>query len=117
MKKLHSSGAETSHRTEKETTETKKTVNTPKRLSPLRRLPDRKSSAGEQDALLEEILRELGDRHSRDFYRLVAAKVPGDVIYQTLAEINADGARAPAKAFTYRMNQWALAKLKSLRNA
>jgi hypothetical protein len=38
----------------------------------------------------------------------VAAKVPESVIRETLAMIQADGARSPAKLFTYRMQRYAL---------
>jgi hypothetical protein len=42
----------------------------------------------------------------------VAAKVPEGVIRETLSQIKVDGAREPAKLFTYRMQRYALAKQK-----
>jgi hypothetical protein len=50
---------------------------------------------------------------SRKFYELVAAKIPEGVIRETLSQIRVDGARDPAKLFTYRMQRYALAKQKS----
>jgi hypothetical protein len=54
------------------------------------------------------ILKALGDEKSLKFYELVAAKVPEQVILETLAEVRADGARSPAKLFTYKIKQYAL---------
>jgi len=51
----------------------------------------------------DQILEQLGDDHSKKFYKLVAAKVPEDVIFRALAEIKTDGAKSPAKVFTHRM--------------
>ena len=76
-------------------------------------LPDRSLEAGESDYLAQEIVEQLGDEHSRRFYRLVASKVPEHVIRQALAEIKTDGAEHPAKVFTYRMNRYALQRLRS----
>jgi hypothetical protein len=58
------------------------------------------------------ILKALGDEKSLKFYELVAAKVPEQVILETLAEVRADGARSPAKLFTYKMQRYALEKQK-----
>ena len=79
----------------------------------VQKLPDQDLEAGESEFLAQEILDQLGDEHSRRFYRLVSAKVPEQVIRKALAEIEADGADDPAKVFTYRMNQYALKKLGS----
>jgi len=49
----------------------------------------------------------IADYHSRKFHQLVAAKVPFAEITRALSEIRVDGAREPAKVFTYRMNQYA----------
>jgi hypothetical protein len=56
------------------------------------------------------ILQALGDEKSSRFYELVAAKIPEQVIRETLAEVRADGARSPAKLFTYKIQRYALAK-------
>jgi hypothetical protein len=58
------------------------------------------------------ILQALGDEKSSKFYALVAAKIPEQVIRETLAEVKADGARSPAKLFTYKIKQYALEKQK-----
>jgi hypothetical protein len=54
------------------------------------------------------ILKALGDEKSLKFYELVAAKVPESVIREVLAEVRTDGARSPAKLFTYKIKQYAL---------
>lgn len=75
-------------------------------------LPDQRLEVGERDYIAQEILDQLKDTHSQQFYRLTAAKVPAAVIRKALAEIKADGAEHPARLFTYRMNQYALLKLR-----
>ena len=81
--------------------------------SALQQLQDLKQPL-EQTAYIAEhvILPALGDKKSRRFYELVAAKIPEGVIRETLSQIKADGARDPAKLFTYRMQRYALAKQK-----
>jgi hypothetical protein len=54
------------------------------------------------------ILQALGDEKSLKFYELVAAKVPEQVIRETLAEVRVDGARDPARLFTYKIQRYAL---------
>jgi hypothetical protein len=61
----------------------------------------------------QQILKELGDEQSQRFYHLVAAKIPEGVIRETLSEVKADGARSPAKLFTYKIQRYALTKQKS----
>jgi hypothetical protein len=39
---------------------------------------------------------------------IVAAKIPEGVIREMLSEVRADGARSPAKLFTYKIKQYAL---------
>jgi hypothetical protein len=58
------------------------------------------------------ILKALGDEKSSRFYELVAAKIPEQVIREMLAEVRVDGARSPAKLFTYKIQRYALAKQK-----
>jgi hypothetical protein len=58
------------------------------------------------------ILEALGDERSARFYQLVAAKIPESVIRETLAEVRADGARSPARLFTYKIEQYALQQQK-----
>ena len=77
----------------------------------LKRLKDLEQPRAKTEYVVQHILNQLGDEHSLNFYRLVAAKVPEGVIYQALAEIKVDGARSPPKVFTYRMKQYALGHL------
>jgi hypothetical protein len=58
------------------------------------------------------ILPALGDEQSKRFYELVAAKIPEQVIREILSEVRVDGARDPAKLFTYKIQRYALAKQK-----
>jgi hypothetical protein len=58
------------------------------------------------------ILPVLGDKKSLKFYELVAAKIPEQVIRETLSEVRVDGARDPARLFTYKIQRYALAKQK-----
>ena len=58
------------------------------------------------------ILKALGDAKSLHFYELVAAKIPEQAIREILSEVRADGARNPAKLFTYKIQRYALAKQK-----
>jgi hypothetical protein len=43
----------------------------------------------------------------------VATKIPETVIRTAIAEIKADGAREPAKLFTYKMKSYVLSRLKT----
>jgi hypothetical protein len=81
--------------------------------SVLRELPD----VGDPPEKIEYvakhvILQALGDEKSVKFYELVAAKIPEQVIRETLAEVQADGARSPARLFTYKIQRYALTKQK-----
>jgi len=63
--------------------------------------------------MAQEILSQLGDRHSLRFYHLVASRIPEQIIRRTLSEIKVDGAKSPAKVFTYRMKLHAQEQQKS----
>lgn len=80
--------------------------------SPVMMLPLISRSPAQTALLAREILDQLGDRHSRHFYELVAAKLPEHVIRTALAEIRSDGADDPPRVFTFRMNHFALKRLK-----
>ena len=81
--------------------------------SMLQQLPDLGDPPEKTAYLVQHvILPVLGDKQSRKFYELVAAKIPEAVIRETLAQLRVDGARDPAKLFTYRMQRYALAKQK-----
>jgi general secretion pathway protein A len=64
--------------------------------------------AGTIEQVAQEILEQLGDNHSKAFYRLVAAKVPETKIRQILAELKADGANHPVRLFTCKVRRYAL---------
>jgi hypothetical protein len=53
------------------------------------------------------------DPHSAHFHLLVASRVPEKIIHAHLADIRADGARNPGALFTYRMTQYAKARLEA----
>jgi hypothetical protein len=76
-------------------------------------LPDLAQPREKTAYVAQAILDQLGDRHSEQFYRLVAAKVPEPVIRQALAEIRTDGAKDPPRVFTYRMKLYALSQRKA----
>jgi hypothetical protein len=75
----------------------------------LQQLPDVGDSQEKTAYIAKDIiLKALGDEKSSRFYELVAAKIPEQVIREKLAEVKADGARSPAKLFTYKIKQYAL---------
>jgi len=113
VKNLHSSREASSHRTEKDTRERNfTTVNGDhKTKSPVSQLPDIEQSPEKSELIARDVMAALGDTHSDRFYQLVAAKIPSEVIYQALSEIQTDGAEDAAKVFTYRMNRYALEQL------
>jgi hypothetical protein len=80
--------------------------------SVVQQLPDLGEPPEKTEYVTKLILEALGDKRSARFYQLVAAKIPEQVIRETLSEVRADGARSPAKLFTYKMQRYALAKNK-----
>jgi Bacteriophage replication protein O len=76
--------------------------------STLQKLPDLGEPPEKTDYVAKQILKELGDEQSQRFYHLVAAKIPEGVIRETLSEVRADGARDPARLFTYKIQRYAL---------
>jgi DNA-binding transcriptional ArsR family regulator len=77
--------------------------------STLRELPDVGDPPEKTEYIARDIiLKALGDEKSLKFYELVAAKVPESVIREVLAEVRVDGARDPARLFTYKIKQYAL---------
>jgi hypothetical protein len=80
--------------------------------SSLHKLPDLGEPPEKTAYLAQQILKELGDEKSQRFYHLVAAKIPEGVIRETLSEVRVDGARDPAKLFTYKIQRYALTKQK-----
>lgn len=108
----HSRGVAITHRSEKDTLERhlkkKPFAEFWKRIEDIQQPPDKTSYVAGY------ILEELKDEHSKAFYRLVAAKIPEAIIRKAIAEIKADGAREPAKLFTYKMKSFALGRLKGI---
>jgi hypothetical protein len=80
--------------------------------SVVQQLPDLGEPPEKTEYVAKQILKELGDEKSQRFYHLVAAKVPEGVIRETLSEVRADGARDPARLFTYKIQRYALVKQK-----
>lgn len=78
-----------------------------KNKTDLRKLPDIDQPKEHIRFMADTILTELGDSHSQGFYYLVASKIPEQIIRKTLSEIRNDGARNPAKVFSYRMKLYA----------
>jgi hypothetical protein len=74
----------------------------------LHKLPDLGEPPEKTEYVAKQILKELGDEQSQRFYHLVAAKIPEGVIRETLAEVRVDGARDPARLFTYKIQRYAL---------
>lgn len=79
-----------------------------KKIQNLPNLPEQESKA---DYLAGDMVDQLKDQHSLNFYRLVARKIPETVIRQFLSEIKSDGAKNPARLFTYKINKYASEKL------
>jgi hypothetical protein len=76
--------------------------------SVVQQLPDLGEPPEKTAYVAQQILKELGDEKSQRFYHLVAAKIPEGVIRETLSEVRADGARDPARLFTYKIQRYAL---------
>lgn len=74
----------------------------------IKQLQDQNLPKEKIEYLAQEIAQRLGDKKSLDFFRLVAVKIPEDVIWQNLAELAQDGVvDNPKKLFTYRMGRYA----------
>jgi hypothetical protein len=82
------------------------------KIKMLHELPEIDQPKEKRNSIAQSILEALGDQPSHPFYLLVASKVPERVIRYALAAIKANGARHPARVFTYRMQQYALAQHK-----
>ena len=79
----------------------------------LRKINDLDQPEEKTSYVTDYILEQLKDEHSKAFYRLVAAKIPEAIIRKAIAEIRANGAREPAKLFTYKMKSYVLSRLKT----
>src|SRR5262249_49604090 len=81
--------------------------------SVLQQLPDMGEPPEKTEYVAKDIiLKALGDEKSAKFYELVAAKIPEQVIRETLAELKSDGAKSPARLFTYKIQRYALTRQK-----
>jgi hypothetical protein len=80
--------------------------------SVVQQLPNLGDPPEKTEYVAKQILKELGDEKSQKFYHLVAAKIPEGVILETLSAVRADGARDPARLFTYKIQRYALVKQK-----
>ena len=76
----------------------------------IKKLQNLRQSEEKTEYVAKDILKQMGDEHSKRFYEMVAAKVPEPAIRQALAEIKVDGADNPAKLFTYKMQRYALSQ-------
>ncbi|MFH0859290.1 MAG: replication protein [Patescibacteria group bacterium] len=77
----------------------------------IQKLPDISEQTEKTEYIAQDILNQLKDNHSLNFYRLVAKKIPETTIRQILSEIKSDGAKNPAKLFTYKITQYVKEKL------
>lgn len=73
----------------------------------LQKLPDLRLPKDQIVYIKEDILKQLGDKHSERFYKLVASKVPENVIREKLAEVKQDKPKNPASTFTYKIMKYA----------
>jgi hypothetical protein len=87
-----------------------KNVNVSKRAgrrNPLHDLADIDQHRKLTSLIAEDIVRQLGDEHSRPFYQLVARKVPESFIRRILSELKQGSAKSPAKVFSSEMVAYA----------
>jgi hypothetical protein len=73
----------------------------------LRKLPSLNVPKEQTQFMAQTILEALGDKHSQNFYYLVASKIPARRIRKALAEIKQDGAKFPERVFASRMKIYA----------
>ncbi|MCB0486092.1 MAG: replication protein [Flavobacteriaceae bacterium] len=77
-----------------------------------KKLPTIDQSQDKTEYVANHIMEELKDAHSERFYKLIAARIPEDIIRKAISEIKADGAEEPPKLFTYKMNKYTIERLK-----
>jgi hypothetical protein len=73
---------------------------------PVSRLPSMGLPSEQAELLARDMAKELEDRGSLPFYRLVAQHVPEQAVRRHLAEIKVNGAEFPAKLFNYRIRRY-----------
>jgi Bacteriophage replication protein O len=75
--------------------------------SKLAELPNLAISEEEIDASTKQLVRTFDDEHSRNYFRLAAAKVPRSVIGRTISDIRKQNPENPSRLFTFRMELYA----------
>lgn len=75
--------------------------------SQLGELPNLAISEEEIEALTEQLVQTFADSHSRNYFRLAAAKIPRSVIARTISEIRKQNPENPSRLFTFRMELYA----------
>ena len=75
--------------------------------SQLSELPNLAIPEEEVGALTERLVQAFDDAHSRNYFRLAAAKVPRSVIAHTIRDIRKQHADNPSRLFTFRMELYA----------
>jgi hypothetical protein len=80
----------------------------------LLKLPDLGLENDYIDWVVDEILKQLKDEHSRKFYALVVKKVPEHIIREYLAELKQEPGKDPPKIFTSKVKKYAEAKFSKL---
>jgi hypothetical protein len=74
--------------------------------SPLHKLNDAQHDTDHIKLITTDILEVLGDEHSKQFYLLVARKVPEQLIRRTLAELKEGEVKSPARVFTSKILEY-----------
>jgi hypothetical protein len=77
------------------------------RKSQLAELPNLAIPEEEIEALTEQLVQTFADEHSRNYFRLAAAKIPRTVIARTISDIRKQNADNPSRLFTFRMELYA----------
>ena len=112
VKILDNRGEESLHRSKKDTLERHfiKPLNGDESL--FKKLPKLNQPGEKTEYIVQSIIKQLGDTHSKRFYTLIASRIPEEAIYQALSEIKEDGADHPPKLFTHKMKMYAIRKQK-----
>ncbi len=75
-------------------------ANKTQKRSPLHLLEDAQKEAGHIGLIADDILDAFGDNQSKQFYLLVARKIPESYIRETISELKQSTARSKARVFT-----------------
>lgn len=77
------------------------------RKSQLAELPNLAIPEEEIESLTAKLVQTFADEHSRNYFRLTAAKIPRSVIARTVSDIHKQDADNPSRLFTFRMELYA----------